>query len=138
MPVYFIMENSGKTRDEFFSQEFGFSGAHDKTAKLVEEGAYEAGALSYTTYDKMVAEGTLDPAKAVIIWKTPPYPDYNFTAHPDLGEELIKKIQDALVAVDGETEEGKVILDILGRSALVPVTSADFEPIAKVLKAVTK
>ena len=86
----------------------------------------------------MVKNGDIDTEKCVLVWKTPFYPDYNFTAHPDLGEDLIKKIQDVLVAIDGETEEGKVILGILNRSSLVKVKSEDFEPIATVLEAVNK
>lgn len=135
MPAHFIIENTGKKPAEFFSKPVGYSGAHDKTASEVEAGTYQVGALNYGTYDQMVADGKLDSAKAVIIWETPTYPDYNFTVHPDLGEELIKKLQDALLAIDGETDQEKEILKILNRTSIVKVTNADFEAIAKVLKA---
>ena len=86
MPEFFIRESTGKAPADFFSEPYGFSGAHDRTAKLVESGQVQAGALSYKTYDKLVEKGEIDPAKAQVIWKTPPYADYNFTVHPSVEE----------------------------------------------------
>jgi phosphonate transport system substrate-binding protein len=131
MPEYFIRNETGMAPSEWFSQPVGFSGAHDKTAKLVESGTWEAGALSYTTYDKMVAEGSLDPAKCKIIWKTPYYADYNWTAHPDLdtvfGDGFVDKVQAALVGISDPE-----LLKILQRSAVIEAKNEDFQGIADV------
>lgn len=136
MPSFYIMENSGKTPQEFFSQEFGFSGAHDKTAELVQNGTYQAGVLSYTVYEKGIKDGTLDPAKSTVIWETPEYADYNFTAHPVLNEQFgadfITKLQNALANCEDEA-----VLKALSRSKLVKVDNSTFEGIAQVMKKVT-
>ena len=136
MPSFYIMENSGKTPQEFFSQDFGFSGAHDKTAELVQNGTYQAGVLSYTVYEKGVKNGTIDPTKSTVIWETPEYADYNFTAHPVLneqfGEDFITKLQDALANCEDEA-----VLKALSRSKLVKVDNSTFEGIAEVMKKVT-
>ncbi|MCB1099266.1 MAG: putative selenate ABC transporter substrate-binding protein [Verrucomicrobiae bacterium] len=134
MPEFFIRKETGSGPDDWFSQPVGYSGAHDKTAKLVEAGTWQAGVLSYTTYDKMVAEGNLDPAICKIIWKTPNYADYNWTAHPDLetifGEGFITKLQKALIDIDDPE-----LLQTLQRSGMVEAKNSDFEGIADVATA---
>ena len=103
MPSFFIAENAGVPADQWFTKPAGFSGSHDATAKLVESGQFQAGVLNYKVYDKMVADGELDPEKCRVIWKTPRYADYNFTAHPALetmfGAGFTDKLQAALVGV---------------------------------------
>ncbi len=126
MPEYYIRKYTGKSPAEFFGSEPGFSGSHDKTAKLVEAGTYDAGALDYKTYDRMVAEGKLDPTRCRIIWTTPPYADYNFTAHPSLeesfGKGFIERLQEALVSLDDPA-----LLDAVNRpEGLVPASNEDF------------
>jgi phosphonate transport system substrate-binding protein len=136
MPTHFIMTESGKGPDAFFQKKpFGFSGAHNKTALAVQDGTFQVGVLNYSTYDKLVAAGTIDPAKAVKIWETPEYADYNFTAHPALeemfGEGFGAKLQEALIACDDEAA-----LQALDRTKLVSVTNETFAGIASVMESV--
>lgn len=136
MPVHFLMEATGKTPDEFFTKKpFGFSGAHDKTAQLVQDGTFQAGVLNFSTYDKLVAAGTIDAGKCLKIWETPSYADYNFTAHPDLeemfGAGFLDKLQEALAAC-----EDVAALQALDREKLVKVDNETFSGIAVVVKSV--
>tara|TARA_B100001109_G_scaffold253042_1_gene250091 strand:- start:254 stop:1153 length:900 start_codon:yes stop_codon:yes gene_type:complete len=135
MPSHFIIENTGKTPMEFFKEKPGFSGAHDKTAMLVQDGSFQAGALSFGTYEKLVAAGKVDPEKCVKIWETPTYADYNMTAHPDLentfGEGFLDKLQQALVDCQDEAA-----LKALGREKLVKVNNETFSGIAAVMEKV--
>ena len=130
MPEFFVRKYGGSKPEDFFAQ-VNYSGAHNKTAQLVESGQFDCGALSYTTYDKMIAKGDLDPAKCKVIWKSDPYPDYNFTAHPDLeatfGEGFTEKLQAAILAMTGK----ELLEDPFGRSAMIPAKNEDFEPIRK-------
>ncbi|MEE9391274.1 MAG: putative selenate ABC transporter substrate-binding protein [Planctomycetota bacterium] len=127
MPEHFIRKFGGKKPKDFFS-EINFSGAHDKTCELVQSGAWEFGGVSYTTYDKMVKSGKIDPDVCRIVWKTPIYPDYNFTAHPDLEKTFeagfTDRLQKALVAMTD-----KKLLSAFLRSGLIPATNSDFERI---------
>jgi len=135
MPSHFIMQNTGKSPLDFFSKKPGFSGAHDLTALAVQDGTFQVGVLSYTTFDKMVAEGKIDPAKVKVIWETPAFADYNFTAHPVLnqtfGEGFIAKLKKALLQCDDPA-----VLKALDRSKMVEVTNETFTPIAEVMKKV--
>jgi len=103
MPEHFIREHTGQSPAEFFGRASAFSGSHDRTAKLVEAGSFEAGALNFRTYDRMVADGELDPERCRIVWETPHYADYSWTAHPELdrihGAGTIDRLQAALAGL---------------------------------------
>ena len=133
MPEYFIRQETGKSPGEFLGSDPGFSGGHDATAKAVESGKVLVGALSYKTYDKMVAKGEIDPEICQIIWKTPFYADYNWTAHPDLeekfGEGFTDKVKAALLALPVD------LLDVFPRDAMIEAKDADFQGIVDVCKA---
>ncbi len=134
MPTSFLMNATGKTPQEFFTQPFGFSGAHDLTAEKVNNGEFQAGALNFSTFDKMKAAGKAD--NAVIIWETPPFADYNLTAHPALketfGDDIFDKIQDALLNCDDPA-----VLKALDRKKFVKVTNDTFKGVAQVMEKVS-
>ncbi|MEM9623748.1 MAG: putative selenate ABC transporter substrate-binding protein, partial [Pseudomonadota bacterium] len=135
MPTYFIREATGKMPEAFFSKpvQFQDQGGHVATAKAVESGAVQVGAMNFKTYDSLVADGKLDPTKAPIIWVTPPYADYNLTAHPALdelfGEDFIDRLQATLVAC-----EDPQVLYAFNREDLIPAKNADFDGILAVAK----
>lgn len=94
MPEYFITEQFKKSPNDIFKK-VGFSGNHSKTIALVQSGAYELGAVNYKVWKKELEAGKIDLSKVKIIYQTPGYPDYNFTARGDLdkqfGEGFTKK-----------------------------------------------
>mgnify|MGYP001178667877 CR=1 FL=1 len=133
MPEFFIRDATGKGPMDFFTQPVGFSGSHDKTVELVESGQYQLGAVNYKVYDRRVKEGSTDPEAAKVVWKTPPYADYNWTAHPDIemlfGQGFTDKLQSALIAIDDAS-----LLSALPRDRLIPATNEEFEGIRAVAK----
>jgi phosphonate transport system substrate-binding protein len=133
MPAYYIQQETGMAPEQFFKNRPGFSGSHDKTVELVESGAVQAGVVNFETYDQRVAQGKTDPAKVKVVWTTPTYPDYNFTAHPDLertfGAGFTDMLQAALVAVDDPA-----LLSAFPRKALIPAKNEDYEMIRTVAK----
>lgn len=126
MPEHFLTSMSGKTVEALFGSKPGFSKAHDKTAKLVENGDYDLGAMSYKTYEKMIKDGELDPAKAVLVWKTPPYADYNFSVRGDLdtthGAGFTEKLQKAILAF----ADKDVLENGFQREGFIPAKNEDF------------
>jgi len=133
MPEFFIREHTGKAPAEFFSQTFGFSGSHDRTVELVESGRFQAGVVNYKVYDQRVAAGETDPEVVRVIWQTPTYADYNFTAHPALetvfGAGFTDRLQAALLAID---DPG--LLAALPRERLVAATNEDYAGIEAVAR----
>jgi phosphonate transport system substrate-binding protein len=131
MPEHFIRQNTGVSPEELFGGPVGFSGSHDKTAELVESGQYQAGVLNFKVYDRRVAEGLTDPEVARVIWTTPTYADYNWTAHPLLeetfGEGFTARLQKTLVSIDDPA-----LLSALPRTRLIEASNEDFESIRQV------
>jgi phosphonate transport system substrate-binding protein len=134
MPEYYLRKYTGKSPTEFFGSAENFSGSHDKTAALVQAGTFEAGALNFKTYDRLVEDGTIDPDVARVVWTTPEYADYNWTAHPVLeerfGADFIDKLQGALVGLK-DPELLKAVDRVEG---LIPASNADFEAIAELAR----
>ena len=96
-------------------------------------GTVQVGALSYKTYDKLVATGKIDPNVAKIIWETPGYADYNFSANPSLntmfGEGFVDKLQTALINCKDEKALGAI-----NRKSIISAKNSDFDGIVKVAK----
>jgi phosphonate transport system substrate-binding protein len=64
--------------------QFRYSGSHPATAKAVESGAVDAGALDESVYNSMIAEGKLDKAKVRVLYTSKPFVDYVWVARKDL------------------------------------------------------
>ena len=129
MPEYFIRQATGQAPDEFFGHDNRYSGSHDKTWEQVQNGSVELGAMSYTTYDKRLAEGKIDPSKCFIAWITPGYPDYSWNAHPAIddmfGAGTIDRLQEALTSITDEA-----LLAALDRpEGMMEASNEDFEPL---------
>ena len=135
MPSHFIMQNTQAKPTEYFAKNIGYSGAHDKTAIAVQDGTYQAGAMSFSTYEKMVKAGKIDPEKCRVVWETPLYADYNFTASGKLeemfGEGFTDKLKKALLTCDDPA-----VLKAFGRNEFVEVDNSTFQGIADVMKTV--
>ena len=132
MPEFFIREFTEKSPEEFLGAKPAFSGSHDATAKAVESGKVMVGALSYKAYDKLVAKGEIDPEVCKVIWKTPFYADYNWTAHPDLEKEFgggfTEKLKKTLLAMPKE------LLEVFPREGMIEAKDDDFQGIVDVAK----
>ncbi len=127
MPEYFIRKLAGMSPKEFFGAEMSNQTSHDKTAKLVEAGTYEAGAMDYATYDRMVKEQKLDPDLCRIVWVSPEYPDYHFCAHPLVdqlfGAGFTDKLQEVLVAI----QDPALLAGMNRPEGLIPAKNEDFD-----------
>ena len=127
MPEFFIRKHLGKPPLKVFKR-VGFSGDHSKTLALVQSGSYEVGALNYKVWQNEMAAGNVDTSRVRIIWKTPPYPDYNWTIRGDVeekfGEGLIEKVQRVFLDMKDT--------DLLGsfpRSGFIRADNAMYGPI---------
>lgn len=134
MPEYFIRKYTGKTPREFFGQEMSFSGSHEKTAQLVQAGTFEAGAIDYKTYERLVAEKKIDPAVCRVIWKSPPFADYHWMAHPSLdatfGSGFVDKLQKALL----EITSPELLKAINRPEGLIPAKNEEWNALEQLAK----
>jgi len=127
MPEFHIRKAFGKTPDKVFKR-VGFSGSHSRTVTLVNSGAYEVGAVNYKVYNKALKAGKLDPKKVTLIWKTPGYPDYNWSIRGDIEKQFGKgfkgKVQKALLDMKDPD-----LLKSFPRKSFIKATNKDYQPI---------
>jgi phosphonate transport system substrate-binding protein len=127
MPEYFIRQHFSQTPRDVFTR-VGFSGDHSKTLALVQSGSYEVGAMNFEVWKKEVDAGRVDPTKVQVIWRTPTYPDYNWTIRDNVdetyGKGFIKKVQQALIDI-----QDRAILDAFPRSSFIPADNSMFKPV---------
>ena len=127
MPEFHIREAFGKTPDKVFKR-VGFSGSHSRTVALVNSGAYEVGAVNFKVYKKELNAGKVDQKKVSIIWKTPGYPDYNWSIRGDVdkrfGKGFTDKVQKALIDMTDP-----VLLRSFPRKSFIKAVNSDFKPI---------
>lgn len=127
MPEFYIDKRFGESPEKVFSR-VGFSGDHTKTVELVSTGAYQVGAVNFTTFDDMVAKKQVDPSTVRIIWKTPSYPDYNWSIRGDadktFGAGFTAKVRAALLDM-----KDPALLASFPRSKFIPAENSDYKPI---------
>ena len=132
MPEYFIRQRFGKGPDDVFSK-VGFSGDHTKTIQLVQSGAYEVGVIDYSVWELEKKAGHVDESKVHVIWESPTFPDYQWTARGDLdkkfGAGFTQKLKNELIAI-----KDPKILEPFGRSKFVAADNAEYKPIVDVAK----
>ena len=134
MPEFHIREAFGKSPDDVFSR-VGFSGDHSRTLQLVQSGAYEVGALNFKTFDTEKEQGKVDDSKVKIIWKTPPYPDYQWTIRGDadkvFGAGFADKVKTALLGMKDPD-----LLKAFPRKSFVPASNDDYQSILDTAKSI--
>lgn len=136
MPAHFIVKNTEQgPLDYFGKRNVGFSGSHDQTAYQVQDGTFKAGAMNFSTYEGLVAEGKIDANKCRVIWETPTYADYNFTVRGDVDETFGAGFTDKIQKIFLECKD-PAVLKAFDRNQFVKVENSTFKGIAEVMKSV--
>ncbi len=134
MPEFYIRKAFGKAPEDVFSH-VGFSGDHSRTLALVQSGAYEVGAVNFKVWEDELKAGVVDPAKVRVIWKTPTYPDYQWSIRGDVdshfGAGFADRVQQALLGMTDKT-----LLEQFPRQSFIPASNDDYQPIVDVGKAI--
>jgi phosphonate transport system substrate-binding protein len=133
MPEFFIRKNTGRSPQEFFQKPVGYSGSHDKTLELVASGQYQVGVVNYKVYDQRVQQKKTDPEVVRIIWQTPTYADYNWTARPDLDAKYGAGFTNGLTQALLDIRDPK-LLAALPRERLVRTSNSEYDAIADVAR----
>lgn len=128
MPEYHIRKQFDNKSPEQVFDKVGFSGNHSKTIALVQSGAYQVGAVNYKVWKREYEEGNIDPSKVSIIWKTPPYPDYQWSIRGDVDARWGKGFKDRVKAALLDMND-PALLASFPRSGFISATNADFQTI---------
>ena len=103
---------------------YRYTGSHPATAKAVESGAVDAGALDETVYNSMISEGKLDPNKVRVFYMSKPFVDYVWVARKDVDPATQEKFAQAFTDLkEGQDDE---ILKILRGKNFVRANNEEY------------
>lgn len=134
MPRHFLSTNFNINTAKDFAGEPVFSGAHDATAKIVESGRVHVGVLNAQVWNRLVATKRINTDKVRVIWTTPPYVDYVWTARDSVSENLRHKFSSAFIALDHDKPNDRQILNLQGAKKFVGARARDFDAIERVAR----
>jgi phosphonate transport system substrate-binding protein len=106
------------------SLKYRYTGSHPATAKAVESGAVDAGALDETVYNSMIAEGKLDPNKVRVFYMSKPFVDYVWVARKDVDPATQEKFAQAFT--DLKEPQNDEILKILRGNNFVRANNEEY------------
>lgn len=133
MPEFFLKEQLGSPESIF--KKVGFSGDHSRTIALVQSGSYQVGVVNYKVWDSMLKAGKIDINKVSVIWKTPGYPDYQWSIRGDFdrqfGEGMKDKVKAALLGM-----KDPELLNSFPRSGFIEAKNSDYAPILNTAKTI--
>jgi len=129
MPRYYLL--AAKINPDADMKRIAFSGAHDATVAAVAGGKVDAGALNISVWEKLVAQGKVDPKTVRVFYTTPGYYDYNWSVRSDMNPALRKKLSDAFLALNSNDPQGKEILELQRATRFIPTRAENYASIEK-------
>jgi phosphonate transport system substrate-binding protein len=134
MPEFHIRRVFKEAPGKVFSR-VGFSGDHSRTISLVQSGSYQVGATNYAVWDRDVKAGKIDTSKVNVIWRTPTYPDYQWSIRGDVdakfGKGFSDKVKNSLLSMNDPD-----LLKAFPRSSFIPASNDDYQPIKDTAKSI--
>ncbi|MGB2890946.1 MAG: phosphate/phosphite/phosphonate ABC transporter substrate-binding protein [Candidatus Acidiferrales bacterium] len=109
---------------------YRYTGSHPATAKAVESGAMDAGALDESVYNSMVAEGKLDKTKVRVFYTSKPFLDYVWAARKDVSKDDQEKFARAFTDLQEGMDDQ--VLGILRGKKFVRANDDEYELLRKV------
>jgi phosphonate transport system substrate-binding protein len=129
MPRFYLL--NAKINPDTDMKRIAFSGAHDATVAAVSGGKVDAGALNISVWEKLQAQGKIDPNVVRVFYTTPGYFDYNWSVRADMNPALRKKLTDAFLALNKNDAQGKEVLDLQRATRFIPTKAENYESIEK-------
>ena len=132
MPRFFLNE-AGIDPETDLSGNPSYSGSHDTTWKLVESGAFDAGALNAAVWERAVSENQVDTSKVRVLETTEPYYDYHWVANPEIdevyGAGTIDKIKAALIAMSTDDPDEARTLELFQTDSFIATQDSNYDAI---------
>ena len=129
-PKYMMLE--GVTEGDDYTQ--NFTGAHDAVARNVELGNAAVGGLSRPIYESLLAKGSVDASKLIVIGYSADIPQYPWVMRTDMTEALEDSIKDAFLTLEPGTDAGDAVLTPFKADGFAAITDADYDIIRDIRK----
>jgi len=103
---------------------YRYTGSDPATARAVESGAADTGALDESVYNSMVSEGKLDPRKVRVFYTSKPFVDYVWVARKEVDQATQEKFVQAFTSLrEGQNDN---ILQILRGKNFVRANNQEY------------
>ena len=123
VPRYELLEAGMRAGRDYQAH---YLGAHDAVALAVANKKAAAGGISRPIYERLLAEGKIDPAKVRMLMATRPIPEYAWTFRAGLDPVFRQKIADAFFSIDDPA-----VLGVFNAERFIPSTDSDMEPVRR-------
>jgi len=127
MPDY-ALRNAGIDPDKDLTVRY--TGNHPATAKAVESGAVDAGALDESVYKSLIDGGQIDKTKVRVFYTTPPFVDYVWVARKDIAKSDQDSLTNAFLSLHSLADDK--ILSILRGTSFVKADDAEYATLRSV------
>ena len=122
MPFY-AMSQAGLDPEKDIS--YRYTGNHPATAKAVEAGVVDAGAMDESVYHAMIDGGQLDKSKVRVFFTTPPFVDYVWVARKDATAADRDAFANAFLSLRGPGDAP--LLEILRGTSFVRANDGEYD-----------
>src|SRR5690606_21563536 len=133
MPRHFLAASGVDPERDFTA--VNYSGSHDATWQLVEDGIWDAGVLNEAVWERAVREARVDTARVRVVQVTEPYFDYHWVAHPALeerfGEGTTERVIAAFLSLAEDPDEAD-LLRMFETDSFIETTDANYAAIEAV------
>ena len=133
MPRHFLAASGVDPEHDFTA--VNYSGSHDATWQLVEDGIWDAGVLNEAVWERAVREARVDTARVRVVQVTEPYFDYHWVAHPALeerfGEGTTERVIAAFLSLAEDPDEAD-LLRMFETDSFIETTDANYAAIEAV------
>jgi phosphonate transport system substrate-binding protein len=127
---YLALKDAGINPDQ--DLKFRYTGSHPATAKAVEAGVVDAGALDETVFHQLISTKEIDPSKVRVFYTTRPFVDYVWVARKDVNPALTRKFAEAFLKL--QQPQDAQILDILRGTKFVRTDDEEYSRLRTVAK----
>jgi phosphonate transport system substrate-binding protein len=121
MPDY-ALRNAGLDPDTDLSARY--TGNHPATAKAVESGTADAGALDESVFKALTDGGQIDKTKVRVFYTTPPFVDYVWVARKDVPPAIRDDVANAFLTLHQPADDK--VLGILRGTSFVKADDAEY------------
>jgi len=134
-PLGHLIEH-GIRKEDFAEIAFapGPGGKQEKVVLGVYAGKYGVGSIREGTLDIVADKVDLSQIRVLAVSRW--YPGWLYSARKDLDPEIVRKIRDAMIALDISSPGHRPILENAGLTAIIPAQDADFDPVRRLAEMV--
>ncbi len=124
MPRYYL-NDMGIDPETYFA-DVAYSGAHDKTIEMVQNGTVQVGAVNSFIVDAMYKSGEINQNEIRILWETPPYVAYVWAVQDSLPQDIQNIIRDGFLTLTEADPLQEPILKAVQAAHYLPSNIQEF------------